>query len=39
VARIFTPGASTTEIVGWVRSAFGPQVAENRPSAAEKGRT
>ncbi len=24
VARIFTPGASTTEIVGWVCSAFGP---------------
>ena len=23
VARIFTPGASTSEIVGWVRSQFG----------------
>jgi methylmalonyl-CoA mutase, C-terminal domain len=23
VARIFTPGASTTEIVDWVRSEFG----------------
>jgi methylmalonyl-CoA mutase, C-terminal domain len=23
VARIFTPGATTTEIVEWVRSAFG----------------
>jgi hypothetical protein len=27
VARIFTPGASTTEIVAWVRAAFGPQTA------------
>ena len=27
VARIFTPGASTTEIVAWVRAEFGPKVA------------
>ena len=32
VARIFTPGASTTEIVAWVRAAFGSQVAENQAS-------
>ncbi len=25
VARIFTPGAPTTEIVAWVRSALGPR--------------
>ena len=30
VARIFTPGASTTEIVAWVRAAFGSQVAESQ---------
>ena len=30
VARIFTPGASTTEIVAWVRAEFGSQVAENQ---------
>ena len=28
VARIFTPGASTIEIVAWVRAAFGTEVAE-----------
>jgi methylmalonyl-CoA mutase C-terminal domain/subunit len=28
VARIFTPGATTTEIVAWVRAEFGPKVAE-----------
>ena len=27
VARIFTPGASTTEVVDWVRSALGHEVA------------
>jgi hypothetical protein len=27
VARIFTPGASTTEIVAWVRAEFGTEVA------------
>jgi methylmalonyl-CoA mutase cobalamin-binding subunit len=26
VARIFTPGASTTEIVAWVREKFGHEV-------------
>ena len=30
VARIFTPGASMTEIVAWVRAEFGSQVAENQ---------
>ena len=30
VARIFTPGASTTEIVAWVRAELGSQVAENQ---------
>jgi methylmalonyl-CoA mutase C-terminal domain/subunit len=29
VARIFTPGASTTEIVAWVRAEFGTEVAES----------
>ena len=29
-ARIFTPGASTTEIVAWVRAAFGSEVAESQ---------
>ena len=29
VARIFTPGAPTTDIVAWVRSELGPQVAES----------
>ncbi|MDQ2815347.1 MAG: cobalamin B12-binding domain-containing protein [Actinomycetota bacterium] len=29
VARIFTPGASTTEIVAWVRAEFGREVAES----------
>jgi len=29
VARIFTPGATTTEIVAWVRAEFGPKVAES----------
>ena len=30
VARIFTPGATTTEIVAWVRAAFGSEVAESQ---------
>jgi len=30
VARIFTPGAPTTEIVAWVREKFGQQVAESQ---------
>ncbi len=30
VARIFTPGASTTEVVDWVRSALGHEVAERQ---------
>jgi methylmalonyl-CoA mutase, C-terminal domain len=30
VARIFTPGASTTDIVAWVRSELGHQVAESQ---------
>ena len=30
VARIFTPGASTTEIVAWVRAEFGQEVAESQ---------
>ena len=30
VARIFTPGAPTTEIVAWVRAAFGSQAAETQ---------
>jgi len=30
VARIFTPGASTTDIVAWVRSELGPKVAESQ---------
>ena len=29
VARIFTPGAPTTEIVAWVRAELGPKVAES----------
>jgi methylmalonyl-CoA mutase, C-terminal domain len=29
VARIFTPGAPTTEIVAWVRAEFGPKTAES----------
>ena len=36
VARIFTPGASTTEIVAWVRAAFGSQVAENQASTGRR---
>ena len=31
VARIFTPGAPTTEIVAWVREKFGPEAAPARP--------
>jgi methylmalonyl-CoA mutase C-terminal domain/subunit len=31
VARIFTPGAPTTDIVAWVRSEFGQKVAEPQP--------
>jgi len=31
VARIFTPGAPTTDIVAWVRSEFGEKVAEPQP--------
>jgi methylmalonyl-CoA mutase, C-terminal domain len=30
VARIFTPGASTTEVVEWVRAALGHEVAERQ---------
>ena len=30
VAKIFTPGASTTEIVAWVRENLGQQVAESQ---------
>ena len=30
VARIFTPGAPTTEIVAWVREKFGHEVAPNQ---------
>jgi methylmalonyl-CoA mutase, C-terminal domain len=30
VARIFTPGAPTTEIVAWVREKFGREVAESQ---------
>ena len=30
VARIFTPGAPTTEIVAWVREKFGREVAETQ---------
>jgi methylmalonyl-CoA mutase cobalamin-binding subunit len=30
VARIFTPGASTTEIVAWVRERFGHEVTQNQ---------
>jgi methylmalonyl-CoA mutase, C-terminal domain len=30
VAKIFTPGASTTEVVDWVRSALGHKVAEQQ---------
>jgi hypothetical protein len=30
VAKIFTPGASTTEVVDWVRSALGHEVAESQ---------
>jgi methylmalonyl-CoA mutase, C-terminal domain len=30
VARIFTPGAPTTEIIAWVREKFGREVAENQ---------
>jgi methylmalonyl-CoA mutase, C-terminal domain len=29
VARIFTPGATTTEIVAWVRAEFGHEIAES----------
>jgi hypothetical protein len=29
VARIFTPGAPTTEIVAWVRAELDPKVAES----------
>jgi methylmalonyl-CoA mutase C-terminal domain/subunit len=29
VARIFTPGVPTTEIVAWVRAEFGPKTAES----------
>ena len=31
VARIFTPGAPTTDIVAWVRSEFAQKVAEPQP--------
>ncbi len=36
VAKIFTPGASTTEVVDWVRSSLGHEVAEHQalPPAA-----
>jgi methylmalonyl-CoA mutase C-terminal domain/subunit len=30
VARIFTPGAPTTEIIAWVREKFGREVAESQ---------
>jgi methylmalonyl-CoA mutase, C-terminal domain len=30
VAKIFTPGASTTEVVEWVRAALGQEVAERQ---------
>jgi methylmalonyl-CoA mutase, C-terminal domain len=30
VAKIFTPGASTTEVVEWVRAALGHEVAERQ---------
>jgi methylmalonyl-CoA mutase C-terminal domain/subunit len=30
VARIFTPGAPTTDIVAWVRSELGHEVAETQ---------
>jgi methylmalonyl-CoA mutase C-terminal domain/subunit len=30
VARIFTPGAPTTDIVAWVRERFGREVAPNQ---------
>jgi methylmalonyl-CoA mutase C-terminal domain/subunit len=30
VAKIFTPGAPTTEIVAWVREKFGHEVAPNQ---------
>ena len=30
VARIFTPGAPTTEIVAWVRAELGHEVAESQ---------
>jgi methylmalonyl-CoA mutase C-terminal domain/subunit len=30
VARIFTPGAPTTDIVAWVREKFGREVAESQ---------
>ena len=32
VAKIFTPGATTTEIVDWVRSALGPAPGAGRPA-------
>ena len=38
VARIFTPGASTTEIVAWVRAEFGQEVAESQRRSGETGR-
>ena len=31
VAKIFTPGAPTTEIVAWVRAELGHEVAESQP--------
>jgi methylmalonyl-CoA mutase, C-terminal domain len=30
VARLFTPGAPTTEIIAWVRDKFGREVAESQ---------
>ena len=30
VAKIFTPGASTTDIVAWVRAELGHQVTESQ---------
>jgi methylmalonyl-CoA mutase, C-terminal domain len=30
VARVFTPGAPTTEIIAWVRDKFGREVAESQ---------
>ena len=37
VAKIFTPGASTTDIVAWVRAELGHQVTEGRSSPARRG--